>query len=397
MFTRIRADRDLVLTLFFVALTAALWFTPTGFENRVDETAVRSRARIVATDNSRILQFGILKTGWQTVSMELLEGPFKGSVVEGDNQLLGKLEMDKIFMPGDDALAVITTTEEGGISRVNPQDHYRLDTELLLLGLFAALLLLFGGTIGAKALLSFVFTGLCIWKLLIPGLLRGHDPIPLTLGLVAVLCCAIIFLVGGLTRKGTTALLGSLLGLAVTCAMALLAAPAFRLHGAIKPFSESLLYTGFGYLDLTRIFLSGIFLASAGAVMDLAMDVAASQHEVIQARPQTTFGQALRAGFCVGRAVTGTMTTTLLLAYSGGYTMLLMVFMAQGVPPASLFNLSFVAAEFVHTLVGSIGLVTTAPLTALIGAFIFTRAPRPAATTERLPARPEPCAAQEPG
>ncbi len=369
----LRQRRDLVLSLFFLVLTAALWFLPTGFENRVDGTAVRSRARIVAVDNARVLQFGVLKTGWQTVTMEILDGPFTGRVVEGDNQLLGKLELDKIFSPGDHALAVITTTEEGDVSRVNPQDHYRLDTELWLLGLFAALLLAFGGLIGAKALLSFVFTGLCIWKLLIPGLLRGCDPIPLTLGLVAALCGAVIFLVGGLSRKGAAAFLGSLLGLAVTCAMALLAAPAFKLHGAVKPFSESLLYTGFGYLDLTRIFLSGIFLASSGAVMDLAMDVAASQNEVVRAKPDATFGQALRAGVSVGRAVTGTMTTTLLLAYSGGYTMLLMVFMAQGVPPQSLFNLSFVAAEFVHTLVGSFGLVTTAPLTALIGAFLFTR------------------------
>lgn len=373
MFERARDNRDLLLSLLFLGLTLILWFTPTGFENRTDETAVRSRARITAVDNDRILQFGVLKTGWQSVTMEILEGPFKGRVVEGENQLLGKLELDKMFSPGDDALAVITTTEEGDVSRVNPQDHYRLDTELTLLGLFAVLLLVYGGFTGAKALLSFTFTGLCIWKLLIPGLLRGYDPIPLTLGLVAVLCCTIIFLVGGLSRKGLAAFLGSLLGLGVTCAMAMLVAPGFKLHGAVKPFSESLLYTGFGYLDLTRIFLSGIFLASSGAVMDLAMDVAASQNEVICARPDTTFGQALRAGFSVGRAVTGTMTTTLLLAYSGGYTMLLMVFMAQGVPPQSLFNLSFVAAEIVHTLVGSFGLVTTAPLTAVIGAFIFTR------------------------
>lgn len=373
MLERARDNRDLLLSLLFLGLTVILWFTPTGFENRTDETAVRSRARITAVDNDRILQFGVLKTGWQSVTMEILEGPFKGRVVEGENQLLGKLELDKMFSPGDDALAVITTTEEGDVSRVNPQDHYRLDTELTLLGLFAALLLVYGGFTGAKALLSFTFTGLCIWKLLIPGLLRGYDPIPLTLGLVALLVAAIVFLVGGLTRKGTAAFLGSLLGLGVTCAMALLVAPSFKLHGAVKPFSESLLYTGFGYLDLTRIFLSGIFLASSGAVMDLAMDVAASQNEVVCARPDTTFGQALRAGFSVGRAVTGTMTTTLLLAYSGGYTMLLMVFMAQGVPPQSLFNLSFVSAEIVHTLVGSFGLVTTAPLTAVIGAFLFTR------------------------
>jgi hypothetical protein len=68
------------------------------------------------------------------------------------------------------------------------------------------------------------------------------------------------------------------------------------------------------------------------------------------------------------------MTTTLLLAYSGGYMALLMVFMAQGVPVANLLNLNYVAAEILHTLVGSFGLVTVAPFTAFVGAFLYTRA-----------------------
>jgi uncharacterized membrane protein len=70
------------------------------------------------------------------------------------------------------------------------------------------------------------------------------------------------------------------------------------------------------------------------------------------------------------------MTTTLLLAYSGGYVTLLMVFMAQGIPMANVFNLTFVSAEILNTLVGSFGLVAVAPFTALVGAFLFTRRPR---------------------
>ncbi len=369
----LRARRDLVLTLLFLALSILLWFLPTGFEERVDQTALRARAEVLKVDNSRVLQLGILKTGWQTLTMRILDGPFAGREVEGDNQLLGKLEMDKYFQEGDTALAVITTTPDGDISRVNPQDHYRLHLELILFGLFAGLLALYGGFTGLRALLSFVFTGLAIWKILVPGLLRGQDPIWLTLGLSAAIIAAVILLVGGLSRKSLAAFLGSLAGLVVTCATAVLLSPGFHLSGAVKPFSETLLYTGFGHLNLTRIFLSGIFLASTGAVMDLAMDVAASQNEVLLKKPNLRFTEALRSGFSVGRAVTGTMTTTLLLAYSGGYMSLLMIFMAQGVPVANLFNLNYVAAEVFNTLVGSFGLVTTAPFTAVIGAVIFTR------------------------
>ena len=73
------------------------------------------------------------------------------------------------------------------------------------------------------------------------------------------------------------------------------------------------------------------------------------------------------------RAVVGTMTTTLLLAYSGGYIATLMLFMAQGIPLENALNLPFVSAEIMNTLVGSIGLVTVAPFTALTGTWLLIR------------------------
>jgi uncharacterized membrane protein len=117
--------------------------------------------------------------------------------------------------------------------------------------------------------------------------------------------------------------------------------------------------------------------------MDLAMDVAASQHEVVSRHPSISTAEAFISGIRVGRAVVGTMTTTLLLAYSGGFVTLLMAFMAQGVPLANMFNMIYVSAEVVKTLVGSLGLVLVAPFTALAGAFIYTRVPVRSAVCSR--------------
>jgi uncharacterized membrane protein len=73
----------------------------------------------------------------------------------------------------------------------------------------------------------------------------------------------------------------------------------------------------------------------------------------------------------VGRAVVGTMTTTLLLAYSGAYMGLLMFLMGQGVPLLSMLNRGFMAAEVLNTIVGSLGVVAVAPLTALMGGLLY--------------------------
>ena len=70
------------------------------------------------------------------------------------------------------------------------------------------------------------------------------------------------------------------------------------------------------------------------------------------------------------------MTATLLLAYSGGYISLLMVFMAQGTPIDHILNYKYVSAEILDTIVGSIGLVTVAPFTALVAGILHSRALR---------------------
>ncbi|GAB7022539.1 YibE/F family protein [Salidesulfovibrio brasiliensis] len=373
MLTYFHHRRDLALVLFFAVLCAVLYLVPTGFEDRSKAESVRSRSRVVEVDNSEIRTFGLIRKGTQDVVMEILSGPYEGMVLEGHNQLLGQLDRDKLFKAGDEALAVITPGADGSPEVVNPQAHYRLGLELWLLGLFAALLIAFGGWTGAKALLSFLFTGLMLWKVMVPLMLEGANPILVALGVTALLSGAIIFLVAGVNRTGLTAFAGAFTGILTSCVLAVWFTDKFHVHGAVMPFAETLLYAGYEYLDLTAIFVSGVFLASSGAVMDLAMDVAASMREVVEKKPGIGRAEAVMSGIRVGRAVVGTMTTTLLLAYSGGYLTLLMAFMAQGIPLESTFNFVYVAAEVLKTLVGSFGLVLVAPFTALAGGVLLAR------------------------
>lgn len=105
--------------------------------------------------------------------------------------------------------------------------------------------------------------------------------------------------------------------------------------------------------------------------MDLAMDISAAVHEVVQKKPGISTVEAIGSGLAVGRAVSGTMVTTLLLAYAGGYMAMLMLFMGQGIPPIDMININYVAAEIMRTIVGSFGLVAVAPFTAVVAGLIY--------------------------
>lgn len=364
---------DSILVLVFTLFSVILYFVPTGFEQANTANTSRAKGEVVAVDNDGMQIIGMIKQGHQDLTLRILDGDHAGEVLTTDNQFMGRMDLDKVYKVGDHALVVLTYDKNGAIQGVNAQDHYRLGLELFLLGLFAVLLLAFAGWTGAKALLSFAFTALLLWKALVPMLLKGYDPIFTSLGVVALLTGVIIFLVAGATRMGLTAFLGALLGVLTSCGMAWYFSNELRLHGAVMPFAETLLYSGFGHLDLVKLYVAAVFLAASGAVMDLAMDVAAAMHEILEKNPTVTRWEALKSGLFVGRAVVGTMTTTLLLAYSGGFITLLMAFMAQGIPLANMFNLIYVAAEVLKTLVGSFGLVTVAPFTALMGALLMVR------------------------
>ena len=346
---------------------------PTGFEDAVQyQTAERCVAEVTAVDNSFIKDTGLVRSGDQICTLQVVSGMFRGQTVTGTNLLRGSLAEDKIYEVGDRALVVISHSA-GEVIAVTMTDHFRLNWEVVLAVLFALLLVLFAGKTGLRALLSFVLTVLMLWKLLVPLYLKGWNPIWMGLLVALLLTALIIAMVYGFDRRCAAAVSGSFLGIAVTALLGMVFTDAFQIHGAVMEASESLLYAGFAHLNLTQIFMASIFIGASGAVMDLSVDITSAVAEVVEKKPDISAWEAVRSGMNVGRAAMGTMTTTLLLAYSGGYVSLLMVFMAQGTPVSHILNYKYVAAELVHTVVGSFGLVTVAPFTALCAGFWLTR------------------------
>lgn len=354
-----------------------LFFLPTGYEDAIIyKDRERCVAKVLETHNENVVTVGILSRGDQTCTLELLDGMFEGEIVEGYNMLTGSIESDKLFKVDDEALVLISYDTKNGtknIIYVSMVDHYRLDIELILVGLFALFLVLTAGKTGLRAIVSFGVTIMAIWKILIPLCLNGFDPIVVGFIVTAILTIIIISLVYGFDKMMLSASIGSLTGSFVTMIMALIFTDFFMLEGAILQGSQSLLYSGFPNLDLKKLFIASIFIGSSGAVMDLAVDITSSVKEVVDKKPDISAKEAIRSGMNVGRAAMGTMTTTLLLAYSGGYISLLMVFMAQGTPIDNILNYKYVANEILDTIVGSFGLVSVAPLTALCAGMFLTK------------------------
>ncbi|ADD67676.1 YibE/F family protein [Denitrovibrio acetiphilus DSM 12809] len=336
-----------------------------------DENLLYSKGVVTNVDNDDITTVGISSIGFQLVDVLLTEGDHKGKSVTAKNDLLGQLDVDEVYRKGDNIVLVMHVMDDI-IHESKTLNRNRQGNESLLFGIFLALLLIYAGFTGLKAMFSFVASLFILWRFLIPALLRGEDPLLYTIITLTLLTVVIIYSVAGFNRKALAAVLGTLTGLAIAISLTLIFGERMMLFGHTAPFASTLLFSGYIGLDMRGIFYAAVIIGASGAAMDIAMDVSAAMYEVKEQSPDIPAGQLIKSGLNVGRTVVGTMTTTLLLAYSGGYLTMLMLFVAKNSSFIRILNMKMVAAEIFRTLVGSIGLVMVAPVTAVIAGWLFT-------------------------
>lgn len=349
-----------------------LIFLPTGFEGALQfKDAEKCKVLVEEVDNSSLIDTGLIRTGQQICKVRLLTGRFEGQTSFGWNMLGGSLSHDKLFRPGDKAQAVVHH-DEGEIISINLIDYYRLDGELVLAIAFALFLICFARGVGLRSVLSFVITILVLWKILVPLFLKGYNSIFVGLVAVAIMTFVILLFVYGLDKRLLSSFFGSMSGIIFAMILSIICSKAFHIHGAVMANSEALLYSGFADLNLTQIFMASVFIGASGSVMDLSVDITSAVSEVVRNCPDISTKKAIKSGLAVARAAMGTMTTTLLLAYSGSCIAFLMTFMAQGTPVYNILNNNVVAAEIINTIAGSFGLAMTAPLTAFISGILLT-------------------------
>ena len=368
-----KSKKNVVFILIFFAIIAALLALPTGFEDaRQFKDAEKCKVLVEAVDNSSLINTGLIRTGQQVCTVRFLSGKFKMQTAEGWNMLGGSLSQDKLFRPGDKAQAVVHHYD-GEIISVNLIDYYRLDGELLLALAFAVFLVVFARGVGLRSVFSFAITILVLWKILVPLFLKGHNPIIVGLAAVAIMTFVILALVYGFDKKLLSSFCGAMSGIVFAMVLSIICTSSFHIHGAVMANSEALLYSGFQDLNLTRIFMASVCVGASGSVMDLSVDITSAVSEVVRNCPGISRKEAIKSGLTVARAAMGTMTTTLLLAYSGTCIATLMTFMAQGTPVYNILNNNIVAAEIINTIAGSFGLAMTAPLTAVIAGTVLAK------------------------
>ena len=118
--------------------------------------------------------------------------------------------------------------------------------------------------------------------------------------------------------------------------------------------------------------ICGILIAAEGAIMDISMSVSSSVDELHRVNPALTAKELFRSGMNIGRDAMGTMANTLVLAFAGtGLNTMLLIY-AYDASFEQLMNAEFLSMELIRAIAGSLGMILTVPLVALLSARILT-------------------------
>lgn len=278
---------------------------------------------------SEELQDSTLGTGQQLGLQHLLVCLADGLEVELDNYLT---ETHNVLTHEGDSVIVCVDAPENAAPYYTVYNYDRTNPLLALVTVFVLLLLLLGKRKGLDACLSILFTLLFIVQVTLPVLYNGGPP--MLMGLITVLLStmATLALMHGPTKQCVLGIMATLLGELAACLLFAVFSHLFHLTGFQTDSAEGLLLiaqnTG---LDIRTLLFAGMMISSLGAVMDVAVSILAALREVALASDKPERGKLFRSCMNMGQDFIGTMSNTLIFAFTGGALSTMLVFYSYGV------------------------------------------------------------------
>jgi uncharacterized membrane protein len=254
-------------------------------------------------------------------------------------------------------------------------DYHRKPYVIGLFILFVVLIVGFSGFKGFKAILSLLVTALSIIYILIPAIKQGYDPIFVGIFISAIATVVTVISITGFTKKAFAATVGSIGAVTVAGLTSFFVIKGAPLSGLASNEAQILLansvYGGINSgMNFQGILSAGVIIASLGAAMDVAVSIASATQELYLTDVHQSFNNLFKHAMNVGKDIMGTMTDTLILAYTGA-SLPLFLLLESYEPKALLLNMEIIVTELTSALAGSIGIIFAIPLTAIISVFMY--------------------------
>ncbi|MEU5663648.1 YibE/F family protein [Streptomyces longwoodensis] len=246
----------------------------------------------------------------------------------------------------------------------------------LLAGIFAVAVVVVGRLRGVMALVALAISFLILNFFILPAILQGSNPLVVAVVGASAIMLIALYLCHGLSARTSVAVLGTLISLLLIGVLGSLFIDWAALTGNTDD-NTGLIHGLYPSIDMSGLLLAGVIIGSLGVLDDVTVTQTSAVWELHEANPAMGWRGLYRAGIRIGRDHIASVVNTLVLAYAGAALPLLLLFSIAQSSVGTVANSELVAEEIVRTLVGSIGLVASVPVTTALAALVVS-ADRPA-------------------
>ncbi|MCG8482604.1 MAG: YibE/F family protein [Clostridia bacterium] len=319
----------------------------------------------------------LLDNDEEYLKIEILTGTYKNKYCIIENIYHDSDHYNMLYQINDKVLLTIDASQSIEKPDIELSGFARDKYELYLVIIFLLLLVLIGKKQGAKSAISLILTIIIIIKFMLPLILKGYSPI-----LAAIISCIIVtvltlFIILGVSSKSIATIIGTSFGVIAAGVLAYIIGDLSHYSGLSSHEATSLMFVEHEKaFDFTGILFAGIIIGTLGAVMDVSMSIASSMNEIKENNPDTDMMNLVKSGMNIGKDIMGTMTNTLILAYTGTSIPLLLFLIAKNTPLIIILNTELISTEIIRALSGSIGLILSIPATSVAAGLLLEKKSR---------------------
>jgi uncharacterized membrane protein len=359
----------LVAIIFMMIFVSAIWYANDGFQEEENNVQFHETARVlkILSDHTEMTNGGIIH-GTMEVELELETGPYRGKITEATYFLN---QVTDTHLEVDNRVSVRMSVDDDEITSIHIQNKERREMVFIFFAVFLLVLALLGGKRGMIAITNLTFTLICLIFLLIPLMLKGYPILITTFVVLALVTVVSLTFLSGFSSKSASAMIGCLIGVMATAILAHLGSTVAQISGFhMEEVGLILSTTDFPLAQASGLFISSVLIASLGAVMDTAVTIASTVHELRAHNPKLSRRRLFSGAMNVGRDTMGTMTSTLILAFAGTSLNMMILIYSAGTSFNQLINSDFLVIEIIRSIAGSLGIILTIPTVALISSIM---------------------------
>ena len=300
----------------------------------------------------------------QTLQIRFLDGEYEGEVVY--------IESDYIQLEAGDNIFVSRIYLFDGEEHLSIVERDRSFSLMIILLLFVVTISVIGGKKGIRSLISLIGSLLIIVYILIPILVMGYSPLLISIIIATCILFFVILFTYGYNRNSYVVLGGTVGAVIVTGLLAVLVTEITGLTGFASDESVYLNVATGGQLNFVGLLLGAIIIGVLGVLDDVAVTQVSVVNELYKTNKTLTQKELYYKAMNVGKDHVGSMVNTLALAYTGTALPLLLLLSQSQESFLLIVNKEIFTTEIVRTLVGSIGLILTVPITTFLAVYFLT-------------------------